>query len=615
MAEIDQKLVEEKQEGLKRPLADENGKNSLPKKKKNRKQAVKSKETSIVPKPNVSADEIKTYFNLQKKLKKAGALKTNKKNSTAKKNKFKNKKNKFVVSSDAKDSNQKHDNISKNKRTKKSKQMLSAKQLDNIRKKEFLTEKRSKLSPAYFDATYILKMMSHKQGSLNNLISTLKDQNNIKQVYALAIKVIKNQVIIKKIIDEIKPPKELDTLMIEILLGDLLFGQKRFKEYRKILEIEFVLENEKKIFELYNSREQVSDENIRQEVRYLRVNLIKMNIPDFLDKMLQHDFALQLYSKESTSFEDFKKMALALESKSFIRDYHFECLFVIKDSDTKTICDTEMYKEKMLFFQDKASVLAIESMDLHPGITVFDACAAPGMKTIGIASQLKNDCTIIANDMSKFRYKQMKNLIHNFGVEVKELLNTDFGLIEPSKYPDLDVILLDPSCSGSGMYRRLEYGTQKDFDEGELIQRCKKLAKFQLILLDNALKFNPKKIVYSTCSESQIENEDVINQFFANNPGIPYEVINVMPDWPLRGTGDYDFSSRCIRANFDTTMTCGFFCCVIKRTDCEISETNAEVKDEKSTNGVLVRNEVESNKQELVEPPTPRKSRRLQNNV
>lgn len=68
--------------------------------------------------------------------------------------------------------------------------------------------------------------------------------------------------------------------MIEILLGDLLFGQKRFKEYRKILEIEFVLENEKKIFELYNSRKSCYKKVLNSINIVLKVNKSPMKILD-----------------------------------------------------------------------------------------------------------------------------------------------------------------------------------------------------------------------------------------------------------------------------------------------------------------------------------------------
>lgn len=210
-------------------------------------------------------------------------------------------------------------------------------------------------------------------------------------------------------------------------------------------------------------------------------------------------------------------------------------------------------------------------------MTVFDTFL--GMKTIAIASRLKNDCILYANDMDPKRYKQMRNFLHKFGVNVEKLSNTDFSQLDSAEYSNLDIILLDPSCSGTGMVRRFDYGERTEEDKEKEEKRVQKLAKFQLALLETALKFKPKKIVYCTCSKLQTENEDVINEVFSNHPQIKYKVIDPMPSWPTRGTGDYDFSAKCLRSDLVSTLTCGFFCCVLQRLEgATDEEEEAEVK-------------------------------------
>ncbi|OTF83426.1 hypothetical protein BLA29_014015, partial [Euroglyphus maynei] len=90
----------------------------------------------------------------------------------------------------------------------------------------------------------------------------------------------------------------------------------------------------------------------------------------------------------------------------------------------------------------------------------MDACAAPGMKTSAIASRLNNECIIYANDKDRKRFNDMKMLLNRNGVKFKSLTQ-DFTEIDPKKYPDLDILLLDPSCSGSGINRRLEYNNNQ----------------------------------------------------------------------------------------------------------------------------------------------------------
>lgn len=219
----------------------------------------------------------------------------------------------------------------------------------------------------------------------------------------------------------------------------------------------------------------------------------------------------------------------------------------------------------------QSSLLAIEAVKLTPGMKILDACAAPGMKTSAFASRLNNDCTLFANDMNVSRYKQMRGILHKFGVKVEKLLNVDFSQLDASAYSNLDMILLDPSCSGTGINRRYDF-SDKDTENGveesedDLNKRCLKLASFQLILLEKAVELQPKHIVYCTCSVSQIENEDVVAQLLDKHSDCNYRVVEALPSWPSRGVGDHEFSKLCVRASLDATLTSGFFCSVLQRT-------------------------------------------------
>ncbi|EEB87810.1 hypothetical protein MPER_14687, partial [Moniliophthora perniciosa FA553] len=73
-------------------------------------------------------------------------------------------------------------------------------------------------------------------------------------------------------------------------------------------------------------------------------------------------------------------------------------------------------------------------------------------------------------------------------------------------------ILLDPSCSGSGIVNRLDYLLEQEGEsDKELESRLQKLAGFQLLMIKHAMKFpNIKRIAYSTCSIHATENERVV---------------------------------------------------------------------------------------------------------
>lgn len=65
------------------------------------------------------------------------------------------------------------------------------------------------------------------------------------------------------------------------------------------------------------------------------------------------------------------------------------------------------------FVLDGASVLPVLSLDLKPGDTVLDMCAAPGGKTL-TALQTLNARLIIANDIQESRINKINKFIHEF---------------------------------------------------------------------------------------------------------------------------------------------------------------------------------------------------------
>ena len=82
----------------------------------------------------------------------------------------------------------------------------------------------------------------------------------------------------------------------------------------------------------------------------------------------------------------------------------------------------------------------------------------------------------------------------------------DFLTIDPLKekeFADVTAILLDPSCSGSGVRCKRPELEAEDSDESES-ERVKRLANLQAMILRHALSFpSVEVVVYSTCSVFQ----------------------------------------------------------------------------------------------------------------
>jgi putative methyltransferase len=148
----------------------------------------------------------------------------------------------------------------------------------------------------------------------------------------------------------------------------------------------------------------------------------------------------------------------------------------------------------------------------------------------------------------------------------------NFLQVDPkdSKYKDVEFILLDPSCSGSGIVGRLDHlvsdeNLEEQETKGEESSRLQSLAEFQKTAILHAMKF-PKvqKIVYSTCSKHVQENEDVVNFVLENSKKFELEE-KVLPSWERRGLDVFPQSDRVIRTLPEQDLTIGFFVALFKR--------------------------------------------------
>ena len=150
----------------------------------------------------------------------------------------------------------------------------------------------------------------------------------------------------------------------------------------------------------------------------------------------------------------------------------------------------------------------------------------------------------------------------------------DFLETDPEQYERVEYILLDPSCSGSGMTNRLKFGdTELETQKDE--QRLKGLSRLQRKMLLHAMSFtNVKRIVYSTCSVHEEENERVVRHVLEKANGA-FALKNLFEQVPYytRGITKNNYEKHklhldyCIRMSYDTNFTNGFFISCFERVD------------------------------------------------
>ena len=170
------------------------------------------------------------------------------------------------------------------------------------------------------------------------------------------------------------------------------------------------------------------------------------------------------------------------------------------------------------YIQEISSMLPILALNPQSNEFILDLFASPGSKTTQIAAKMNNQGTIIANDLKIERIKILSSNLERCGVTNTIITRNDAialcSKLSKANYK-FDKILLDAPCSGEGTLR----SSPKTF----LIWNLKviqKLSRQQKKFIAFALKCLKKGgiLVYSTCTHSPEENEEVIDFALRNFP-------------------------------------------------------------------------------------------------
>lgn len=180
------------------------------------------------------------------------------------------------------------------------------------------------------------------------------------------------------------------------------------------------------------------------------------------------------------------------------------------------VVDTALFKEGKLTIQDEAASLVVDSFDFSGNEQVLDACSAPGGKTVQIAENLTTG-SVTALDIHEKKLKLVRQNAARMGVE-ERVLTKALDARKAKEYfspKQFDKILVDAPCSGLGLMRR-----KPEIRYTKKMNDLLNLQKIQLQILDTVaslLKENGE-LVYSTCTISLEEDEDVVEKFLKTHP-------------------------------------------------------------------------------------------------
>lgn len=181
---------------------------------------------------------------------------------------------------------------------------------------------------------------------------------------------------------------------------------------------------------------------------------------------------------------------------------------------------TPEYLAGHYILQAASSFLPVMALAPQEHERILDMAAAPGGKTTYIAALMKNTGCIFANDSNKSRAKGLIGNIHRLGAKNTIVCNYDAKEF-PKVIGGFDRVLLDAPCSGTGVIAKdpsvKTNKTEKDFMLLPHLQKQLLLAAIDSV--DHASKTGGY-IVYSTCSVTVEENEQVVQYALNKRPNV-----------------------------------------------------------------------------------------------
>ena len=189
----------------------------------------------------------------------------------------------------------------------------------------------------------------------------------------------------------------------------------------------------------------------------------------------------------------------------------------------KDIEKLNSFKNGLYHVQDIASQLCAKALDAKEGDVVFDLCSAPGGKAYTVAERMNDKGKVLCFDIYENRVNLIVKGAKRLGLSSIDgrvgdasVFNCELGLA--------DKVLCDVPCSGLGIIRRkpeIKYKSENELSD---------LPEIQYSIIDNASKYVRKggRLVYSTCTLSKAENEDIVAKFLENH--MDFKAVSVFDD-------------------------------------------------------------------------------------
>ncbi|MCK5190573.1 MAG: 16S rRNA (cytosine(967)-C(5))-methyltransferase RsmB, partial [Methylococcales bacterium] len=187
------------------------------------------------------------------------------------------------------------------------------------------------------------------------------------------------------------------------------------------------------------------------------------------------------------------------------------------------------FSDGLVSVQDTAAQLAAELLDVQPGHSVLDLCAAPGGKTAAILEQQIKSVSMLAVDIDETRLERVNDNLQRLKLQAKVVAG---DATQPETWANgqmFNRILVDAPCSAIGVIRRHPdikvLRRESDISALQAIQQQILSAAWDILVPGGVL-------LYVTCSVLKQENERQIETFLTKHQDAVEQPIEV--DWGIK---------------------------------------------------------------------------------
>lgn len=250
--------------------------------------------------------------------------------------------------------------------------------------------------------------------------------------------------------------------------------------------------------------------------------------------------------------------------------------YVLKNKSLRELSETNEYTNGHLYVQSLSSMIPPLVLDPRPGEHILDIAAAPGSKTTQIAAMMGNVGELVANDSSRVRGYRLAANIKMQGATMTAVTQYDARSVWQHNPEYYDKTLVDVPCSMEGRFNVTDPRTYTDWS----LKKVKELSRLQRWILRSAVSATKPngRIVYSTCTLSPEENEEVVDWILKKEKGnialeeIHIESLPVDPALHTWGNTSYDASIGNSVRIYPSSLMEGFYIASFKKLKSTIPE-------------------------------------------